>query len=239
MRRRLYAQSYYEDRAAAARASARAVAPLVLELTRPASVLDVGCGTGEWLAEFSAQGVKDVLGVDAAHVPAGALSIPLERFATTDLSKEFDLGRRFDLVVSLEVAEHLAESSAALFVASLVRHGALVLFSAAIPGQLGEGHVNEQWPDYWADLFAEHEFVPVDCVRRRIWSDPEVRWWYAQNTLLYVARHELDRRPALRAEYESMGSEQLAIAHPRYVEWRDHVSAPLWRRVARRVRDRP
>src|SRR4029077_20979056 len=89
-------------------------------------------------------------------------------------------------VVSLEVAEHLDEAVASEFVASLVTHGAAVLFSAAVPRQGGSGHVNEQWPSYWAARFAHHGYVPIDAVRPAVWTDDRVAYWYAQNMLLYV-----------------------------------------------------
>ena len=97
----------------------------------------------------------------------------------------------------------------------------LVLFSAAIPGQRGSQHVNERWQSWWAGRFAEHGFVPIDCVRRRIWSNPSVDWWYAQNIILYASRDQLLANPFLQREYELMGTNQLSIVHPgRYVKWR-------------------
>jgi 2-polyprenyl-3-methyl-5-hydroxy-6-metoxy-1,4-benzoquinol methylase len=65
------------------------------------------------------------------------------------LIQPLDLEKEFDLVVSLEVAEHLPASAADQFVNTLVKHGKKILFSAAIPGQGGQDHLNEQWPDYW------------------------------------------------------------------------------------------
>jgi SAM-dependent methyltransferase len=194
--------------------SARVVVPLVRELVGPESVIDVGCGTGAWLAAFREAGIDDVVGVDGSTVDLEMLQIPRERFRVHDLEEPLELERRFDLVMSLEVAEHLPEAAAETFVASLVGLGSVILFSAAIPGQGGVHHVNEQWPDYWAERFAAHGYVPVDCVRRRIWSEDGVAWWYAQNILLFVARDELERSPRLMAEHEIAGGSQLAVVHP-------------------------
>ncbi|MEA2443119.1 MAG: hypothetical protein QOJ12_411, partial [Thermoleophilales bacterium] len=107
------------------------------------------------------------------------------------------------------------------FVASLAAHADAVLFSAAIPNQRGSQHVNEQWQSWWADRFATHGMVAVDCVRRKVWDDPNVAWWYAQNTLLYVRPPVLAANDRLRLEHEILGTGQLSLVHPaRYVKWR-------------------
>src|SRR2546421_5808773 len=108
-----------------------------MDLVGPRSIVDVGCGLGTWLAAAASLGIEDYIGVDA-YAPAQSLRIPVERFVRHDLSTPLQLDRRFDLVLSLEVAEHLAEDAAATFVASLARLGPAVLFSAAVPNQSGE-----------------------------------------------------------------------------------------------------
>jgi SAM-dependent methyltransferase len=218
--RRPYSESFFSAQASGSRHSAEAVAPLILELVDARSVVDVGCGVGTWLSVFRAHGIDDVLGIDGDYVPLEQLEIPTEQFHTADLTQPLRIGRRFDLAVSLEVAEHLPPSTSEQFVASLVGLADLVLFSAAIPRQRGSNHVNERWQSWWADRFAEHGFVPVDCVRRRIWSNPSVEWWYAQNVILYASRDRLVANPRLRQEYELMGTSQLSLVHPaQYVKW--------------------
>src|SRR5262249_35913095 len=131
------------------RRSAEQVVPLVLELIRPRSVIDVGCGTGSWLAVFQEAGVGEVLGVDGRWAERKMLEVPEGRVLVFNRKNPLRLRRRSDLVLSLEVAQHLPERCAATFVDSLTRLGPVVLFSAAIPFQGGHGHVNEQWPEYW------------------------------------------------------------------------------------------
>jgi SAM-dependent methyltransferase len=167
------------------RESPAIVVPIVNELVSPKSVLDVGCGTGAWLAEWTRAGVTDSLGLDGEYVQPELLKIPAIGFRATDLRRPFWLERRFDLVESLEVAEHLEERFADAFVESLTRHADTILFSAAIPGQGGNGHVNEQWPSYWAEKFGRLGFDLYDVVRPLIWSDPRVRIWYRQNTFFF------------------------------------------------------
>jgi SAM-dependent methyltransferase len=207
-----YTETFFQDLREGALRSAAVIVPLVLHLIRPRSVVDVGCGTGAWLATFARHGVADYLGVDG-FTPAGLLEIPRDRFLAADLTRPLTLGREFDLAVSLEVAEHLPGSAAGTIVESLTRLAPAVLFSAAIPGQGGTGHLNEQWPDYWARLFADHGFGPVDALRPRIWHEEHVEFWYAQNTMLYVAEGRQGEFPNLQ-EAAAVGP-PLAAVHPR------------------------
>ncbi len=222
--RRPYSKSFFTFLAPGSRGSAQVVVPLVLQFVNARSVVDVGCGVGAWLSVFRANGVEDVLGLDGDYVPREQLEIPVEQFRPADLSQPLHLERRFDLAMSVEVAEHLPPSTSEAFVASLVSLADVVMFSAAIPRQGGSDHINEHWQSWWAARFAEHGYVPVDCVRRRIWSNPVVEWWYAQNILLYVAEARLADKPQLQREYELMGTGQLSIVHPaRYVKWRERL----------------
>jgi SAM-dependent methyltransferase len=209
-----YDRDYYDRFRPGARSSAEAVVPLMIELLHPRSVVDVGCGSGTWLKVFEEQGVRDFCGVDGEYVHETTLEIPADRFVEADLRHGVSLDRRFDLAVSLEVAEHLPEESADDFVQGLSRLAPVVLFSAAIPHQGGLGHVNEQWPEYWEDFFRSRNFVAVDCVRPRIWENPDVRVWYVQNTLLFVEQAHLDSYPELKREYECSRDRPLSIIHP-------------------------
>ncbi len=188
-----YSQSFYEEQQDRSISSAQVVVPIVLSLFPCRSVVDVGCGVGGWLSEFERQGVADYLGVDGDYVPRHQLKIPADRFLPIDLETATDLGSRFDLACSLEVAEHLPAGRAASFVALLVKAAPVILFSAAIPCQGGTHHVNEQWQSYWAKLFAEHGYIALDCVRPAIFGDGRVEWWYGQNIIVYCLP---DHRPA-------------------------------------------
>jgi 2-polyprenyl-3-methyl-5-hydroxy-6-metoxy-1,4-benzoquinol methylase len=133
--------------------SAREVIPLVRHYYDPASVVDVGCGGGSWLSVFHELGIRDIYGLDGDWANTDDLLIPSALFQETDFLKPFRLSRTFDLVVCLEIAEHIQKSSAPVLIESLTHLGPVILFSAAIPDQGGVDHVNEQWPEYWARLF--------------------------------------------------------------------------------------
>jgi SAM-dependent methyltransferase len=184
-----YTDEFFDGHLEGSRRSARLVVPMIMELVRPKRVVDVGCGRGTWLAAFRDHGAEEILGIDGEYVDRQRLEIAAHEFLACDLSSPIAIDRRFDLAVSLEVAEHLPEESADAFVALLTSLAPVVLFSAAIPGQGGTNHVNEQWPDYWAARFEYHGYHTCDYIRDRIWDNPDVEWWYAQNVLLFSHRH--------------------------------------------------
>jgi SAM-dependent methyltransferase len=224
-----YPDSFYRHRLEGPTRSAREVVPFVMQAVGPRSVVDVGCGVGTWLAVFQELGVTDVCGVDGDWLDRGLLRVPLACFVGADLTRPVRLGRTFDLVVSLEVAEHLPAQSADDYVASLTALGPVVLFSAAVPFQGGVRHVNEQWPDYWAGRFARHGYVAVDCVRKRFWDNPAVSWWYAQNLLFLVRRERLADYSLLAAEY-APDLPLMALVHPRkYLDVADPANLSLGR----------
>jgi len=179
-----YDRAFYLDQAAGSARSASVIVPLLREFLAVRSVCDVGCGVGTWARCWLDHGV-DVLGIDGDHVTPDQLLIPADEFLAADLCQPLQRGRRFDLAMSLEVAEHLPPTRAESFVADLAALAPVVLFSAAIPGQGGTEHVNERWQSYWAQLFAHNGFATLDVLRPRIWHDARIEYWYRQNILLF------------------------------------------------------
>jgi hypothetical protein len=186
MNTHVYSADFYDYIDSGSRASARVVATLVLGEMKVKSLLDVGSGHGAWAAEWLNAGVADVVAVDGDYVARDQLAIPPERFVAHDLATPLDLERKFDLVQSLEVAEHLPADKAAGFVDNLVRHGDVILFSAAVPHQGGEHHVNEQPPEYWRLLFADRGYEVFDWMRPRLADKREVKAWYRFNSFIYA-----------------------------------------------------
>jgi SAM-dependent methyltransferase len=207
-----YDRRFYDLLTATADPSAAVVVPKLLALAPVASVVDVGCGTGGWIAAFLAAGIADTLGVDGPWVAEDQLRIPPAHFRRADLSQPLHFDRRFDLALALEVAEHLPPERAEGFISDLLSAAPLVLFSAAVPGQGGEGHVNEQWPQWWAERFARAGALCLDPYRHVLWQDDRVAWWYRQNMLLFATDEALARWPALAAQ--PVAREPLALIHP-------------------------
>ena len=181
--RHKYTERYYNRISESAIVSARQVfSALALEGIKPESVIDIGCGVGEWGkgAPFK------YIGVDY-RVPKRSLVIPEDCYYDYDLTsgKPFPAGK-FDLVLCLEVLEHIPEQNADQVIGLLCSLGDRVLFSAAIPYQGGVGHVNEQWQGYWAQKFAVNGFYQSSIKMREIINhDPLIDIWYRQNTVLY------------------------------------------------------
>lgn len=166
--------------------SAAQIVPLICERFQPDSVLDVGCGAGDWLHAFRENGVGTVLGCDGPWVPASRLRIGPEGFRAIDFYEALpDLGR-FDLACCLEVIEHLAPELEERIIEFLCRSADLVLFSAAIPGQGGYEHINERFQAFWIEKFAGLGFSAHDCIRPLIWMHEDVSWWYQQNCLVFA-----------------------------------------------------
>ncbi|MBV8949858.1 MAG: class I SAM-dependent methyltransferase [Actinobacteria bacterium] len=203
----------FDESDAAELRSAEVALPRLFEVHRPRSVLHVGCGNGAWLWWFARYGVEDCAGVDLAHPADGRTHVARNHVTLTDIREPFDLGRRFDLVVALELASRLPEYRAHIVVDNLVRHGDAILFSAAVPGQ-GSEHVNEQWPEYWIERFDRRGLVAVDCVRPRWWNERHISWPYRQNTFLVVSEVRLANSARLRIEHEIRAGAPIAMVHP-------------------------
>ena len=172
----IYTPAFFAEHHETVTMSASIVAPLVKDLLNPQSVLDIGCGQGEWLEAF---GIEDSFGVDIAAPER-------EGFLRHDLTTRLDLDRKFDLAISLETAEHLPKEAAQTYVASIARHTNTVLFSAAVPGQEGLHHVNCQPHEYWHERFYILGFDVADPIRPLIAHNPYVSPWYRNNIFVYV-----------------------------------------------------
>ncbi len=207
----LYPRSSYSNRHKDTLYAAQAILGTILEiLPTIGSAVDFGCGVGTWLSVLKNLGVDEVLGLDGSWVDSELLEIPRDCFRECQLDRPVSLGRCFDLAISLEVGEHLPGTSAELFVDSLVGASESVLFSAAIPFQGGNGHLNEQWPDYWIALFRSRGYVGLDLIRRAIWDDLRIPVWYRQNTLLFVSQRQ-KKDLMVRTEYEA---DPVSLVHP-------------------------
>jgi SAM-dependent methyltransferase len=209
-----YSNRYYESLKSDSLASATEVVPIILEWFPAKSVVDVGCGAGYWTSIYAKAGCA-VLGIDGANVRPDQLLFPSEHFLARDLMQPLALDRQFDLVHCVEVAEHLHPNRADSFVADLCKLGSVILFSAAVPGQGGTHHVNEQWQSYWIERFARHQFMALDCLRPVLWNNPRVAWWYCQNLFAFVHTSKLHQFESAQNASVSMPTD---LVHPRAFE---------------------
>ena len=245
----IYNEAFFAQLHAGAKRSARRVLPLVTKLFPIRSVVDVGCGQGTWLSVVRELGVDDVRGIDGDYVKEDSLQIPRQYFVKADLSHTFTADRTFDLALCLEVVEHLPPANNKAFVEQLTGFSSAILFSGSLPHQEGINHINEQWLEYWVERFAESGYCAVDCIRPQVWNDPEVDWWYAQNTLLYIRKSELHRYPRITDYLQGSSNPLFSCIHPRLFLYKEsklqmhssfrEILAEAFRRVYRKVTRKP
>jgi SAM-dependent methyltransferase len=162
--------------------------PIINNTYKPRSILDVGCGLGTWLKVASNYGIEDFFGIDGIEVSDEDFFISKENFKQQNLTEYWDLGRKFDLILCLEVAEHLPSDSSANLIYSLTNNSDTIVFSAACPHQPGQGHINCQWIEYWQNLFNKNGYACFDEIRPVVWNENFSEWWYKQN--IFIARKD-------------------------------------------------
>ncbi len=218
-REKIYNEKFYKNRDNSTAYSAKKVLELFKPYFNIDSVIDFGCGVGTWLKvakELFGENIT-VRGLDGDYVQKELLQIRENEFVPTDLSQRVKLDDRYDLAISLEVAEHLSESRAKSFVDDLCMASDLVLFSAATTFQGGDGHVNERRLSYWQRFFDENNYELLDFIRPAVWNDEQVLVWYKQNAVLFVNRSKVD--------YHSIKCGQLVdVIHPDIFEQRSRIA---------------
>ena len=174
--------------------SPKQIVPTLINLFNPKSVADIGCGLGTFLHEFKNNGVEDFIGIDGPWVDKEKLSkhISLDHFKMMNFEQNISLNKRYDLAICLEVIEHIEEKYTDRMVQNLTDISDIVVFSAAIPFQGGQNHINEQWLDYWQKKFEKKNYSLFDIIRPMIWNNPDIFYWYKQNIVVFINNNRKD-----------------------------------------------
>ena len=154
------------------------------------SAIDFGGGTGAWLKALKDINGARILTIDNSCYDRSSILNEKEflRYDLTDIdiNKIVNEFGRFDISISIEAAEHIDEVYADKVVKDLCAMSDVVLFSAAIRLQGGNGHVNEQRQSYWVERFKKNNYFPVDCIRPHFWNDESIHYHYRENCIMYV-----------------------------------------------------
>jgi SAM-dependent methyltransferase len=180
----MYNYKFFKNLEQGSKSSAEFTVPLILNKYNPKSVIECGCGHGNWAKEFLRSGAVSYIGVDGGEISEDELHFDRNLFKRADLNTPFFVGK-FDLAVCLETAEHLHPGSSSVLVETLTRASEIIIFSAGIPGQGGTGHLNEQWLSFWIEHFSTYGFFIDDWLRKEIWNVEKVEYWYRQNLVVF------------------------------------------------------
>jgi len=187
----IYNKEFYEKRHSRTIYAANTILHNIRNFINFESVVDFGCGVGTWLYSAEKLGASETLGFEGKWLDT-SLYKASGTIKLLNLSEDINLKHRYDLAISLEVAEHLNESHSESFVNTLCNASDNVLFSAAIRGQGGKGHLNEKMQSYWVELFKKNGYECNDIIRPNIWNDTKIDFWYKQNTFLFTKNKKLN-----------------------------------------------
>jgi len=168
----IYSPDYYTKRRNdPMRSEAHQISKILMEEFQPESVIDFGCAIGAYLEIFHESGFS-IKGVEGNKSAIENAVIPKEFIDHHDLRSPYKTGCNYDLVLSIEVAEHLPEEAADIFVSTLCSAGRPIVMTAATPGQGGTHHINEQPRKYWKKKFEENGYQynqkKVNSLREKI-----------------------------------------------------------------------
>lgn len=137
------------------------------------SVLDVGCGSGENLAALAATGKYELAGADVSNEALGIARQRVEgaRLLQLDIQREA-LAEQFDLVISIQVVEHLLDDMAALGnIAQMARKFVLIstMKGRMRPSEVGIGHIRNY---SFIELRRKLELAGLEVLEMRGWGFP-------------------------------------------------------------------
>ncbi len=165
MNSKFYTNHFFESIHSSSTLAAKLIVPIIYNSLRPKSVVDIGCGSGAWLAAWKTQPfAPKVLGVDSQLNQTLASILKSGEFLENNLEDSLNIDETFDLTICLEVAEHIRPEFSESLVNSLTKLSKFILFSAAPPGDGGMNHVNEKPFGFWKELFESHGYRCFDYI---------------------------------------------------------------------------
>lgn len=213
--RSVYSEEFYKKEDLSRFLTADIVLTEFFKFYQPKSIVDIGCGLGHWLSVCVDKGINDIKGYDGHYVEADKLKIPRDAFDRHNLESPLVTPKKYDLAITIEVAEHLPEDKADAFVCSLTHCADVILFSAAAAYQGGINHFNEKSPAYWAKLFSEKGFLCFDFMRDILWEKEGVNCVHAQNILVFVKE---EKRHLIEPEGLAPVLSPRLMYHPEFVK---------------------
>ena len=180
----IYSKEFYQKHEKGAILSAENILSFLYDYLKFDSIIDFGCGIGCWIAVAKRLFNTKILGIDFHNCTE--LIIEKNDYISADLTKPLSVACSFDLVLSLEVAEHIAEVNSSVFLDNICSAGNQILFSAAFPGQGGTGHVNEKSLSYWVKQFLNRGYLALDVIRPHFWDCEDIDIWYRNNCILFI-----------------------------------------------------
>ena len=199
------------------------IAAEIVARVAPATVLDAGCAMGMVVEALRDRGVE-AYGVDVSEYAIANAREDVRPFCRVGSILD-PFPRRYDLIVCIEVLEHLGPREAERAVANFVASTDDVLFSSTPKDFKETTHFNVQPPEWWAELFARHgfyrdvgfdaSFITPWAVRFRRLKGPVARvigeyerrlWWLDQDNRAQreLGLEQRDRLAAQEAEVAAL-----------------------------------
>lgn len=214
-----YSDEYFDGWAEDSFKSAKGLLEILYKLYSAQSVADFGCGRGAWLTTCEMLGSRVLHGYDGPWVKKEKLYSNNIEFFPVNFEEKVVPRRRYDLAISVEVAEHISDKNADNFINMMNDASDVIIFGAAAKGQGGENHINEHWQSYWIGKFKKKGYICFDIFRSVLWKNSDVDWWYKQNTFLFVKENTLSGDFSM-GKLRSMESVIYDIVHPDSFEYR-------------------
>jgi hypothetical protein len=200
------------------------IAERIVTAIQPTTVLDAGCAMGMLVECLRKRGVE-AFGVDISPYAIENVHPDIHPYCWIgSVSDPFP--RTYDLIVSIEVLEHLPKAEAEKAITNFCEHSEDVLFSSTPVDYKEATHVNVQPPEYWGELFARRGFfrdVDFDATFITAWAarfrkstEPVPRLVRAyERRLWYLQQDNQARREVIFEQRDALAKQEEAVRHLR------------------------